>query len=145
MSGPGRPGGPFRGAPPWRAPGADRWRVWRDPDHGWVAGVCAGIADHLGIAPALVRAAAAVGLIAFTLPTVVAYVALALALRPKPPELFADPAQEAFWRDLRTDPVHSLAVLRDRLRGLDRRLARAETLVASEEFELRRGFRDLGA
>ena len=132
-------------SPNWRAPGADRWRIWRDPDHGWIAGVCAGIADHLGIAPGLVRAAAVVGLIAFTVPTAVAYVALALGLKPKPPELFADPAQEAFWRDLRTDPVQTLTALRDRLRRLDRRLGRAETLVASEEFELRRGFRDLGA
>ncbi len=31
-----------------------------------------------------------------------------------------------------------------RLRALDRRLARAEALVSSDEFELRRGFRDLG-
>lgn len=126
-------------------PAGDRWRIWRDPEHGWIAGVCAGIADHLGIAPGLVRAAAVVGLVAFTVPTVVGYVALALALKPKPPELFADPAQEAFWRGLRADPQQSLDALRDRLRGLDRRLARAETLVASEEFELRRGFRDLGA
>lgn len=132
-------------SPNWRAPGADRWRIWRDPDHGWIAGVCAGIADHLGIAPGLVRAAAVVGLVVFTVPTAVAYVALAIALKPKPPELFADPSQEAFWRDLRTDPVQTLTALRDRLRRLDRRLGRAETLVASEEFELRRGFRDLGA
>ena len=124
---------------------ADRWRIWRDPDHGWIAGVCAGLADHLGLAPALVRAATVVGLIAFTLPTVVGYAALAIGLKPKPPELFADPAQEDFWRALRTDPVQSLAALRERLRRLDRRLGRAEALVASEEFELRRGFRDLGA
>ncbi|MDE2581699.1 MAG: envelope stress response membrane protein PspC [Rhodospirillales bacterium] len=119
--------------------------MWRDPAHGWLAGVCAGIADHLGVAPGLVRAATVVGLIAFSVPTMVAYIALALVLKPKPPELFADPAQEAFWRGLRTDPRQSLGALRDRLRTLDRRLARAEALVTSDEFELRRGFRDLGA
>jgi phage shock protein C len=136
--------------PGWRDPGSrdlggDRWRVWRDPDHGWIAGVCAGIADHLGIAPGLVRLVAVVGLVAFSVPTLVGYVALALVLKPKPPELFADPAQESFWRGMRTDPRQTLDALRERLRGLDRRLARAETLVASDEFELRRGFRDLGA
>lgn len=126
------------------APQADRWRVWRDPDHGWIAGVCAGIADHLGIAPALVRALAVLGLIFFLIPTAVAYVALALVLRPKPKTLFASPEQEAFWRGLQADPRATLEATTARLRALDRRLARAEALVSSDEFELRRGFRDLG-
>jgi phage shock protein C len=137
-------GGPFGGAAR-RDARADRWRIWREPDQGWVAGVCAGIADNLGIRPGLVRAAAVVGLVFFTVPTAIGYLVLALALKPKPPALFADPAQEAFWRGLRSDPMQSLAGLRDRLAALDRRLGRAETLVASDEFELRRGFRDLGA
>ncbi len=127
------------------APQADRWRVWRDPDHGWIAGVCAGIADHLGIAPALVRGLAVLGLIFFLIPTAVAYVALALVLRPKPKALFASPEQEAFWRGLQADPRATLDATTARLRALDRRLARAEALVSSDEFELRRGFRDLGA
>ena len=124
---------------------ADRWRVWRDPEHAWIAGVCAGIADYFGIAPSLVRVATVVGLIFLDIPTIVAYVVLAFVLKPKPPALYADPAQEAFWRGLRADPRASLDTVRARLRALDFRLARAETLVASDEFELRRGFRDLGA
>ncbi len=147
-------GGPGSGGPGWGGPfggqaqrdaRADRWRIWRDPEQGWIAGVCAGIADNLGVHPGLVRAAALVGLVFFSVPTAIGYLALALALKPKPPALFADPAQEAFWRGLRSDPMQSLAALRDRLAALDRRLGRAETLVASDEFELRRGFRDLGA
>ena len=126
-------------------PGADRWRVWRDPQRGWIAGVCAGIADHLGVAPALVRLVAVLGLIFFVIPTVVAYVALAVVLQPKPPALFATPEQEAFWRGLRADPCATLDGVASRLRALDQRLARAEALVTSEEFDLRRGFRDLGA
>jgi len=124
---------------------ADRWRVWRDPEHAWIAGVCAGIADYFGIAPGLVRIATIVGLIFLDIPTIVAYVALAFVLKPKPPALYADPAQEAFWRGLRADPRASLDTVRARLRALDGRLARAEALVTSDEFELRRGFRDLGA
>lgn len=149
-----QPGGDPAGGPGWGGPfggqarrdtRGDRWRIWRDPDQGWIAGVCAGIADNLGVRPGLVRAATVVGLVFFTVPTAIGYLALALALKPKPPALFADPAQEAFWRGLRSDPMQSLAALRDRLAALDRRLGRAETLVASDEFELRRGFRDLGA
>ena len=124
---------------------ADRWRVWRDPEHAWIAGVCAGIADYFGIAPGLVRLATVLGLIFLDIPTIVAYVVLAFVLKPKPPALFTDPAQEAFWRGLRADPRASLDTVRARLRALDSRLARAETMVASDDFELRRGFRDLGA
>ena len=127
------------------APLADRWRVWRDPEHGWIAGVCAGIADHLGIAPALVRGLTVLGLIFFLVPTAVAYVALAVVLQPKPKALFASAEQEAFWRGLQADPRATLDATTARLRALDRRLARAEALVSSDEFDLRRGFRDLGA
>ena len=122
---------------------ADRWRIWRDPEHGWIAGVCAGLADHFGVGVGIVRAGFGLGLVVFTLPTLLGYIVLALALRPKPPRLFADPAQEAFWRGLHNDPRASLEALRARFRDLDRRLGRAETLVASSEFELRRRFRDL--
>ena len=123
----------------------DRWRIWRDRDHAWVAGVCAGLADYLGVPVGLVRAVTVLSLIFFILPTAVAYAVAAFVLKPKPPALFADPAQEAFWRGLRADPAASLETVTARLRALDKRLARAERLVASDEFDLRRRFRDLGA
>ncbi len=122
----------------------DRWRIWRDPAHAWAAGVCAGLADYLGVPVGLVRAATVLSLVFFILPTAVAYAVAAVALKPKPPALFADPAQEAFWRGLRADPAASLETVTARLRALDGRLARAERLVASDEFDLRRRFRDLG-
>jgi phage shock protein PspC (stress-responsive transcriptional regulator) len=31
--------------------------LWRDPEHGLVAGVCAGLAERLGVDPLLLRAA----------------------------------------------------------------------------------------
>ena len=124
---------------------ADRFRIWRDTDHAWVAGVCAGLADYLGLAPALVRAITVLGLIFFTLPTAVGYAIAVFVLKPKPPALFADPAQEALWRGLRTDPASTLATVTARLRALDARLARAERAVTTRDFDLRRRFRDLGA
>ncbi|MDE2008033.1 MAG: envelope stress response membrane protein PspC [Rhodospirillales bacterium] len=123
----------------------DRWRIWRDPKNGWIAGVCAGIADYLGVSVGLVRLVVVLGLIFLDIPTLVAYVALAFVLKPKPPKLYADPAEEAFWRGLRADPRATLESVRARLRALEGRLIRAESLVASEEFDLRRRFRDLGA
>jgi len=122
----------------------DRTRLYRDTERGWIAGVCAGIADYIETEPMLVRLAAVLCLIFFFLPTVVAYIAFALVLKHKPSALYASAAEESFWRGLRTDPGGTLHGVRERFHALDRRLRRAETLVTSDEFELRRGFRDIG-
>jgi phage shock protein C len=133
---PGASSGP--GAPAW-----DRTRVYRDPARGWIAGVCAGIADHIELEPMLVRLVAVLCLIFFFIPTMVAYVAFALVLKPKPPALFASADEESFFRGLRSDPGSTLRGIRERFGRLERRLARAEALVTSDEFDLRRRFRDL--
>ena len=132
--------GPVWGRP---RPVGDRQRVYRDTERGWLAGVCAGIADYLETEPGLVRLATVLCLIFFFVPTLVAYAAFAVVLKPKPAVLFASPEEEAFWRGLRAEPAGMLHGLRERYRKLERRLGRAETLVASDEFELRRGFRDI--
>lgn len=120
-------------------------RIYRDTGRGWIAGVCAGIADYAGVDAALVRVAAVVLLIFFFVPVLIAYVVFAIVLKPKPPALFASPGEEDFWRDVRTEPGGALHGLNGRFRTLNNRLARMETLVTSDEFDLRRGFRDLGA
>ncbi len=120
-------------------------RIYRDTERGWLAGVCAGIADYAGTDPALVRLAAVVCLVFFFVPVLVGYAVLALVLKPKPPALFASPGEEAFWRGVRAEPGGALHGLSGRLRALNKRLGRMETLVASDEFDLRRGFRDLDA
>lgn len=118
-------------------------RVYRDTERGWIAGVCAGIADYLGVEPLPVRLAAALCLVFFFVPVLVAYAVFALVLKPKPAALFASADEEAFWRTVRTGPGEVLHGLRGRFRTLDRRVGRMETLVTSDEFDLRRGFRDL--
>ncbi len=122
----------------------DRNRIYRDTERAWIAGVCAGIADYLGTEPLVIRLAALLCLVFFMIPALVAYVAFALILRPRPPRLYASAAEEMFWRDMRGDPGGVLHGVRERFRSLERRLARAEALVTSDEFELRRGFRDIG-
>jgi phage shock protein C len=119
--------------------------LYRDTERRWLAGVCAGIADYLGTPPALVRALAVLGLVFFGVPTLIAYLVLGVALRPRPARLFQNPAEEGFWRDMRISPADTLASLRHTFRDLEYRLQRAEALVTSQEFELRRGLRDIGA
>ena len=120
------------------------FRLYRDPSRRWVAGVCAGIADYFGVNLGLVRFGTVVAFAFFFIPTARTYVALAILLKPKPGELFTDAREEEFWRGVATDPPQTLQSLRRKFRDLEQRLGRMEALVTSDEFELRRGFRDLG-
>ena len=42
----------------WTNSSSTRHRLWRDTDRGILAGVCAGIADYIGVEPIVVRLAA---------------------------------------------------------------------------------------
>ena len=120
-----------------------RHRLWRDTDRGIIAGVCAGIAGYIGVEPIVVRLVAVLGLVFFFPPTIVAYVILALVLRPKPPTLYASPDEEAFWRGVGTAPADTLHSLKRKFADLEARLGQMESQVASGDFDLHRRFRDL--
>ena len=73
------------------------YRLFRDPDRGMLAGVCAGIADFVGIEPIVIRLAFVLALVLFFVPAALVYVILAFALPKRPPALYASPEDEAFW------------------------------------------------
>ena len=112
-----------------------RTRLTRDVDEGMLAGVCAGIARHLGLRPKVVRIAAVVSLILFTIPTVVAYVLIAwlaptrdedaplAAARSDGPAPDAGPAGGS---------VEGLARLKNRFRRLEEKFADIEAQVMSD-------------
>jgi phage shock protein C len=128
----------------WTNSTSTRHRLWRDTDRGILAGVCAGIADYVGVEPIVVRLAAVLGLIFFFPPTIVVYVILAIVLRPKPPALYASADEEAFWRGVGTAPADTLHSLKRKFADLEARLGYMESQVTSCDFELHRKFRDLG-
>ncbi len=128
----------------WTNSSSTRYRLWRDPERGMLAGVCAGIADYIGVEPVVVRIAAVLGLIFVFPPTVIGYVILALALPPKPPALYTSRDEEAFWRGVNTAPSDTFGALKRKFRDLETRLGQMEGQVASGDFELHRKFRDLG-
>jgi phage shock protein C len=128
----------------WTDNSSTRYRMWRDRDRGIIAGVCAGIADYIGVEPIVVRLAAVLGLVFFFPPTIVVYVILAVVLRPKPRALYASPDEEAFWRGVGIAPADTLHSLKRKFADLEARLAQMESQVASGDFELHRQFRDLG-
>ena len=128
----------------WSNSSSTRHRLWRNTDRGILAGVCAGIADYIGVEPIVMRLVAVVCLVFFFPPTIVAYVILALVLRPKPPALYASPDEEAFWRGVGTAPADTFQYLKRKFADLEARLGHMESQVTSGDFELHRRFRDLG-
>lgn len=118
-------------------------RLYRNPRRGYVAGVCAGIADYFGMEPFLVRLAVLIGLIFFTLPLLIAYIIAALALPPRPEQLYRTEDEEVFWRSVAMKPDRSLAGLAQRFRDVEKRVVGLEAYVASKEYELNRAIRDL--
>ena len=122
--------------PSWR-------RLYRNPKRGWIAGVCAGLADYFGLSVGVVRLATLVLLIAFTLPTFIAYVIAAMVLERRPEAMHASREEEAFWRSVRLEPSRTARDLARKFQDMERRLRAAEAKVTSSEYKLRRQFRDL--
>lgn len=118
-------------------------RLYRDPSRAMIGGVCAGIAAYFGVEAWKVRLiAVAVFLIGFGQIALV-YIALWIFLKPRPRRMFETPEDERFWRVVATRPDDAFAATRHRFRDLDKRLARLERHVTSEEFKLNSAFREL--
>lgn len=118
-------------------------RLYRDRQRGLILGVCAGIADYLGVSPLLVRFAALIGLFMFSVPTVLAYFVAAALIERKPENLYLSGPEEEFWRSVRTEPRQTVGELRHKFREIERRLRAMEGWITSREFKLNREFRDL--
>jgi phage shock protein C len=112
-----------------------RTRLTRDVDQGMLAGVCAGIARHLGLRPKVVRIAAVVSLILFTIPTVIAYVLiawLAPARDEDEPLAAARPDHSAPDAGPAGGSVEGLARLKNRFRRLEEKFADIEAQVMND-------------
>jgi phage shock protein C len=127
-----------------RMPPEPSWRrLYRNPKRGWIAGVCAGLADYFGLSAGLVRLVTVILLLAFTLPTLLAYLIAAMVLERRPEAMHASREEEAFWRSVRLEPSRTARDLARKFQDMERRLRAAEAKVTSSEFKLRRQFRDL--
>jgi phage shock protein C len=118
-------------------------RLYRNPKRGWIAGVCAGLADYFGVGTCLVRFLVLVSLVVFTVPTLIAYVVAGFVLERRPETMHATREEEAFWRSVRLEPSRTARDLARKFEEMERRLRAAEAKVTSSEFKLRQEFRDL--
>jgi phage shock protein C len=118
--------------------------LYRDPKRGKIAGVCAGLSDYFGVNLRGLRIALVLlAVFGFFGPVVVGYIVLALLLHPKPPHLFKDSDDEAFWRSVTRRPADTVSGLVRRFRDLDDRLVRLERRVTSPDEVLRAQFKNL--
>lgn len=116
-------------------------RLYRDPDNGYVGGVCAGIADYLSIDATVVRAVVLVSAFLFSLPTLFMYVLGVIFLKRKPRNLYHDTEEETFWREYRRSPRNTLGQTSNRFRDLEKRLRKLEAYMTSKKYDLDREFR----
>ena len=126
-------------------PGPNRHNLYRNTRAGKIAGVCAGLADYLGVHVKWTRLGFILGTIFFFPFAPMAYVALAFVLRPGEPisTRYQNPEEERFWRTYSVKPKATFSELKHRFRALDARVADMEKAVTTSEFSLRREFRDL--
>jgi phage shock protein C len=128
----------MRGDGNWRAQ-----RFYRDPRHGKLMGVCAGLADYFGWNVTLVRGLAIVALLWFNVVTLAAYLVLGFVLPTKPEALYDWDADEEYWRSVRRSAGDTFRDVRHRFRELDMKLQHMEGYVTSSRYDLDRQFRDL--
>lgn len=114
--------------------------LYRDKEHARIAGVCAGIADYLGVRVNVVRVITVIAGVIYTVPVVTAYLLGAWLLKPRPDNLYRDAEEETFWRSLRRSPRDTLSEVRLKFRQMDRRLQSLEAHVTSNKFRLDREF-----
>ncbi|HXP96445.1 MAG TPA: PspC domain-containing protein [Telmatospirillum sp.] len=117
--------------------------LFRDPRHGKIAGVCAGLGAYFEVRPKFIRLAMILGCVfGLFIPIILGYVLLTVLLPTTSSAAAYDGRAAADpWREEAAG--EKIDSLKERFRGLDRRLAAIETKVTSEEFLLRQKFRDL--
>lgn len=130
------------GAP---GPGPNIHRLRRLPKRGKIAGVCVGVADYFGWSVKWTRIAAVLLTVFFFPVPIFVYVGAAIFMKPgdEVESRFADKEEEKFWRTFSTRPRVTFSELKHRFRALDARIADLETAVTSNEYGLRKAFRDL--
>jgi len=109
-----------------------------------IAGVCGGIAERMGWDPAVTRIVAAVlflGGAGFIAPVYLVIWAITPFAPERPRHL--SPDEERFWTSVSDRPRETFSNIRYKFKDMDERLARMERAVTSEEWKLRREFRDL--
>lgn len=122
---------------------SNRKELYRDPDKGRIAGVCAGISDYFNFELWLVRIIFVSGFLLSGSLFFVGYIAAWFILEQKPKNTEQQPTPHApevkfkVWQK-GEPPRKALQELKNYLSGLDERIQRMESHVTSPEFTVSR-------
>ena len=120
-------------------------RLYRSDVHRLLGGVCGGIAEYLGWRAWHVRIPFLI--LAFPFAQfwwmAIAYILAWWFIKPNPGHVYATADEEAFWRDVSTRPKVTISQMRHKFRGLEARAANIERTVISDEYRLKKAFRDI--
>ncbi len=109
----------------------ERTNFYRDKVNGKWLGVCAGIADYIGVDVMWVRLTVITLTVCGLAFVPVVYVALGFIASPKPVSLYGDAQEDKFWQGVRQSPSRTAREVRAEFRDIDRRLAEVEAFYVS--------------
>lgn len=120
-----------------------RTRLYLDKSNKKIAGVCAGLAEYLGMDVTMVRLLTVVSIFIAGPFIILAYFVMAWTAPQRPRELENEYARQdtderEFWKKVRRNPHASARSVRARFRDIDRRLALAEAYLTSPDKRLAR-------
>ncbi len=114
--------------------------ISRDPDHGVLFGVCAGLSNYYGWSVRKTRFIAFLLLVVVNWPIFFAYVAAIFLLPTRDEQQEAETRKAAEQRPQR--PRYN-GPLRERYAAIETRMRRVEAYLHGQEYKLRSAFRDL--
>lgn len=120
-------------------------KFYRSRNDRVIAGICGGIAERFGWEPLVVRLLAVASFFFFAGPlAVIAYIVVWM-ITPKAPMggRNLSPEEDAFWRGVSDRPTVTFSNLKYSFMDLEDRLQTLERNVTSDEWRLRKEFRDL--
>lgn len=124
----------------------------RDPDYGKIAGVCAGLAHTFGLRPITIRAVAVIFLLMNPPAAIILYGLGFLLLKRKEDVVSAPETPQTPPKQSQDQSMHEeeglpeslkFEALRKKFRDLERRAADLERTVTSEDYDLKRQFREI--
>ena len=119
-------------------------RLYRSRDK-VIAGVCAGLAERFNWDVTLTRVAFAILFFSGVLSSILIVYLVLWGVTPVQPfrARSLTPEEDRFWTSVSDRPAETFSNIRYKYRDLDDRLARMERVVTSDEWRLRRQFKDL--
>ncbi len=119
--------------------------LYRSRSHRILGGVCGGIAERYGWDITLVRVLSVLAFFLFAGPLMILAYVIAWIVMPQRPmnARTISPEEESFWRGVSDRPRATFGQLKYTFMDLDERLRDIERKVTSDEWKLRKDFRDL--